>query len=667
MSAQPHIVTLKPNRLLLNPKFEGYKLKLFDDQNNLQHFPLPPPGISISRFSSSKLSYKEIRNRIHYNHLFLGYELIDKKKICFYFDKEFYIIMVEYDQTSNFITTYRLVNIPEFLGDQTHTEASDASTSNLEYPSLKALSSTLLLVTNGSGKIFLVKIISDESNGYYGEIINQTDIKVCSEDESEDKDRFNRIPFVVLDGKIVGEGDNAYILFSIYYSVPRQENSFTDNLPKNNSRKTLFDISLLKMSLDHSYNIQTLHTLRGTEIPLYYNINISGDGYVIGSYVEYDIIKRSSTQELEVDELNELDDAAKSTQDVGVKETTSDNDVKVPPYIWTQTSTDLTICFQLPPGTPKTAVHCNFTKTHLSLTINIDSNTSNTNLPLQSPIPCFAFTPLFDLIDPSSSLWTIEPKIGLLTLHLEKHHHKTRWSHVFQQDDGVFETIDPNEFAEFRERLEKYTAELNDSTGNTVGHQGILDALRHPIGHEMEESIDFEEHSATIMWIDLNGKIGAKTSAGGHEFISRQFESFDKQNLIDDVSPMPSVCLKLDVDGLVYTISHPSKPLDSKTSPLIMDHIATFNAFAFVQASKREKNFVFHDPNNRFVMIIEGKHHAFVYWHSKDHVKHNEQFVVDFSEKIRKDTNIIGVQMIASKEAVIMVLTPDSAIIIKLI
>ncbi|CAG8737162.1 12_t:CDS:2, partial [Racocetra fulgida] len=420
-----------------------------------------------------------------------------------------------------------------------------------------------------------------------------------------------------------------------------QENSTTDNLPKDNSRKTLFDVSLLKMSLEHPYCIQTLHTLRGVETPLYYNIDIHGDGYVIGSNVEYDIIKRSSDQELKVDELDKSDNIVRSTQDVEMKETKSDNDDKVVPYIWTQTSTDLTICFQLPPGTPKTAVHCNFTKTHLSLTIDIDSNTNNTNLFPQSPIPCYAFTHLFDLIDPSSSLWTIEPKIGLLTLHLEKHHHNTRWSHVFQQDDGVFETIDPNEFAEFRERLEKYTAELNDSK---VGHQGILDALKHPIGHEMEESIDFGNQSATFMWVDDDGKIRAKTSAGGHEFISRQFEKFDKQELISDVSQMPSVCLRLDVDGLVYTISHPSKLLDPNSLPLIMDHSTTFNAFAFVQASKREKNFMFHDPDNH-------------------RTKYDDQFVVDFSEKIKKDTDIIGVQMVAIKEAVIMVLVPDSEIL----
>ncbi|CAG8488435.1 1963_t:CDS:2, partial [Cetraspora pellucida] len=659
MSTQPYIVTLKPKRLLLNPKFEGYKLKLFDERTRLQHFPLPPPGISISRFSGSKLSYKEIQNRIHYNHLFLGYETIDKKSVCFYFDKEFYISMIEYDQTSNFITTHRLVNIPQFLDDQTHTEVRDALTPNLEYPSLKALSSTLLLVTSGSGMIVLVKIVNEESNNYYGKIIHQTNINICSEDEPMDKNMSNRIPFVILDGKIVGEGDNAYILFSIYYTVPRQENSITDNLPKDNSRKILFDVSLLKMSLEHPYCIQTLHTLRGTETPLYYNIDIHGDGYVIGSNVEYDIIKRSSDQEFKVDELDKPDNVVQSKQDIEMKETKFDNDDKVAPYIWTQTSTDLTICFQLAPDTPKTAVHCNFTQTHLSLTIDIDSNTNNTDLFPQSPIPCYAFTHLFDLIDPSSSLWTIEPKIGLLTLHLEKHHHNTRWSHVFQQDDGVFETIDPNEFAEFRERLEKYTAEFNDSK---IGHQGILDALKHPIGHEMEESIDFENHAAIFMWVDIDGKIGAKTSAGGHEFISRQFEIeiSDKQKLISDVSPMPSVCLRSDVDGLVYTISRPSERSEPNASSLVMEHSTTFNAFAFVQASKREKNFVFHDPDNRFVMILEGKHHAFVYWHNKDRVKYDDQFVVDFSEKINKDTDIIGVQMVASKEAVIMVLVPDS-------
>ncbi|CAJ0637881.1 1192_t:CDS:2, partial [Entrophospora sp. SA101] len=159
----------------------------------------------------------------------------------------------------------------------------------------------------------------------------------------------------------------------------------------------------------------------------------------------------------------------------------SNKEEKLASYIWTQTSTDITVCFQLPVGTLKTAIHCNFSKTHLSLTIKTEddafdtTNTTNTNLRPRPPLPCYAFSQFFDNIDPDASLWTIEPNIGLLTLHIEKANHKTRWSHVFHNDDGVFETLDPNEFAEFRESLEKYTTDLlaSSSSNETVRFETI--------------------------------------------------------------------------------------------------------------------------------------------------------------------------------------------------
>src|SRR5437764_12508586 len=92
-------VPLNPNRDLLNVKFEGYKLKLFDDKKHLKFYNLPPPGVSISKIpSNSKLSYKEIQSRIHFNHLFCGFEINDDKATCFYFDLEDRLILIEYDK-----------------------------------------------------------------------------------------------------------------------------------------------------------------------------------------------------------------------------------------------------------------------------------------------------------------------------------------------------------------------------------------------------------------------------------------------------------------------------------------------------------------------------------------------------------------------------------------
>jgi len=99
-----YIVPIKPIRNLLNPKFEGYKLKVFDEKSHLLHFQLPPPAIAIPKISTnSKLSYKEIQSKIHFNHLFKGFEINKGKGICFYFDSENFVILAEYDPVLDII------------------------------------------------------------------------------------------------------------------------------------------------------------------------------------------------------------------------------------------------------------------------------------------------------------------------------------------------------------------------------------------------------------------------------------------------------------------------------------------------------------------------------------------------------------------------------------
>lgn len=97
----PYIVPIKPTRNLLNPKFEGYKLELFDEQVGLISVPLPQPSIAVPKVPlHEKLSYKEIRSRVHYNHLFAGYDTCEGHGIAYYFDSDFRIVLVEYDLVS---------------------------------------------------------------------------------------------------------------------------------------------------------------------------------------------------------------------------------------------------------------------------------------------------------------------------------------------------------------------------------------------------------------------------------------------------------------------------------------------------------------------------------------------------------------------------------------
>src|SRR2546429_419385 len=104
-SVPTYTVPIKPNRNLLNSKFEGYKLKVFNEKSRLLHFQLPPPAITIPKIpTNSKLSYKEIQSRINFNHLFKGFEINKGKGVCFYFDSENFVVLAEYDPVLDIIS-----------------------------------------------------------------------------------------------------------------------------------------------------------------------------------------------------------------------------------------------------------------------------------------------------------------------------------------------------------------------------------------------------------------------------------------------------------------------------------------------------------------------------------------------------------------------------------
>ena len=110
-NAPAYTVPIKPNRNLLNSKFEGYKLKIFDENSHLLHFKLLQPAITIPKIPTNlKLSYKEIQSRIHFNHLFKGFEINKGKGICFYFDSENFVILAEYDPVLDDIIFFIIYN-----------------------------------------------------------------------------------------------------------------------------------------------------------------------------------------------------------------------------------------------------------------------------------------------------------------------------------------------------------------------------------------------------------------------------------------------------------------------------------------------------------------------------------------------------------------------------
>lgn len=57
-----------PTRSLLNPKFEGYKLLLLDQDDVVRRYDLPYKITQASSHGKSPLTFQEVQSRITHNH-----------------------------------------------------------------------------------------------------------------------------------------------------------------------------------------------------------------------------------------------------------------------------------------------------------------------------------------------------------------------------------------------------------------------------------------------------------------------------------------------------------------------------------------------------------------------------------------------------------------------
>ncbi|KAJ1672524.1 hypothetical protein EV182_007009, partial [Spiromyces aspiralis] len=241
-----------------------------------------------------------------------------------------------------------------------------------------------------------------------------------------------------------------------------------------------------------------------------------------------------------------------------------------------------------------------------------------------------------------------------------------RWSHLFVDDDGVTETLDPSEFALIREQLAKYTSEI---MAGTAGKNPDLSMnQQQPIGSELDE-VDSEVTSITFtQW--RHGQLVASTPPFASDWICNGLTTTTSYN--DEAHPTPPlVCLKNDVDGLVYRIS-----LNSQ-GELTMEHLETFSAFNFVVSGKREKRFAFIDPFAQFAGIVESSRRVYLY-KLPPFIDGNsnlaEQNIIDLpdsrtavsSQKQSHRLEILGVQLIGHSHLAILTGAPNSIFIYSL-
>ncbi|PVV02547.1 hypothetical protein BB560_002998 [Smittium megazygosporum] len=380
------------------------------------------------------------------------------------------------------------------------------------------------------------------------------------------------------------------------------------------------------------------------------------------------------------------------------------------PYSWTQSSDEIKLYIELPFFTESESIVVDFSSTSVSISINQPvSNASSFTLKESTGKSEFK---MFDLIDSNKSSWRLQQN-NLLILNLKKlrdtessNELYMKWPYVFNFDDEVLESTEPEKLKMITKRLDMFTSSLDEPIkGQNVFGNSIFS--------EIDEVIDTNSENMTFSLFE--GKSGAliqtfQSKKIGTTYICQGFSNtVELENSIRTENPdlgsevhfnLPNIVLKYDVDGLVFDIKsvispnlsslgisdiesgHPaekdrfsdvltdrsenntfdkeplsgSREKDSKKSKdstfdtclkLECKHSKTINALDYVLASKREKKFVYSDHLSRYVVVAESRKRIYIYWSGKNPQSHQSvQNVVEITSSnanSSEDNSIYGI------------------------
>ncbi|KAJ2795401.1 hypothetical protein H4R20_005890, partial [Coemansia guatemalensis] len=453
------VIEFRADPTLLNPSFDGYKLQLPDDEDSstkgaINTYQLHSAPVEPQRLpNNALLTYDEVYSRIHYNHLFPG----PRQKTVIYIDQDRQVILVEFfkEAPPRFC---KIFDIPHCISTNVY----------LGYPGAYSLGNDMVLIFDGVESMYVLRRMYEDSNsGEHWRAAGVFEIGMGRVAAGPQNGKGPRIMHYILSASLAqsSEGGSVIRLHTCcridkeagyagegesiatgskdlgsaqsdqHRAVPTfcvqaiQINGIFDDILGISTERTSSSMQADIVHLDTS----VIHTLHTHSIPVYCEFLDTGR-YVLG--VKGGVVLDDTELKRQLSSLSDpMSPAAHHMQSE--------------PYYWTQTSSDVTVCIELPVPIKASQILCELSRTSLSLHFD----TSAGDLASHT----YNRAQFCDSIVADESVWTLENG-RILTLYLQKEHEGARWATVFANDDGVLETMDSNEFAVIRERLEKYTA-----------------------------------------------------------------------------------------------------------------------------------------------------------------------------------------------------------------
>ncbi|XP_007466297.1 PREDICTED: nudC domain-containing protein 1 [Lipotes vexillifer] len=315
-------------------------------------------------------------------------------------------------------------------------------------------------------------------------------------------------------------------------------------------------VTINKKSKDKKkYEITKRNILHGKSVPHYAAIEPNGNGLMIVSYKSFTFVQVGQNLEESKDE------------DMSEK-------IKEPLYYWQQTEDVLTVTISLPEDCTKEDIQIQFLPDHVNVVLKGQR---------------FLEGNLYSSIDHESSTWIIKEN-NSLEISLIKKNEGLTWPELVVGDKRGEFIRDSAQCAAIAERLMHLTSdELNPNP----------DKGKPPCNaQELEEcDIFFEESSSLCRFDGSTLKTTHVVNLGSNQYLF---------SVIVDPKEMPCFCLRHDVDALLWQ-PHSGNQDD------MWEHIATFNALGYVQASKRDKKFFACAPNYSYAALCECLRRVFIY------------------------------------------------------
>jgi len=462
--------SLRPNRDLLDPNFEGYKLSI--DPRNLSSTTLVSAVNDIQLRDELLISLQHMRALGNLNHLVLDSWTGGKTEVVYFVDENFEVQRaVVKDKEISCVNTVFKIPATE--------KTKESLNATLFFPS-----PSLACMSDGCGKLFLLQT-EDRTQG----IPQTASWKVATVYQ------FDQPSLILHAIQNQESGSVSCLLLSI------TENSAATSV-KNAHVVHLELVTFSQVTSPSSgavsYSCEVIRHFKGYSAPVYAAIEPGCTAILVASEKPFSLVKDDEELPLAFEESDELEE----------KDVTEENSSSVPVYKWSQENEDVTVRFQIPVGTNKEKISCEIKADSLDVRVGEDVLLSG---------------PLYAKVNSEESTWTHDK--NSLEVVLVKQAQEHHWSSVVKGDDrGTYVLVgeEAERVKEIHSRLEHLTSDKlveDKSRGHKVSFSD----------QQLEECDAFPEDIEYIFRLDVTtGEVTHKVCLAIHQWI---FNASLDQNL----------------------------------------------------------------------------------------------------------------------------------------